>query len=71
MEPKGITESIREVRHELAAKFGNDIHRIAEDLRRQERESGRVFVRYASPPPGDKAETEVANESEKLAPNSK
>jgi hypothetical protein len=39
-----ITEEIRRIRHELAAKFDNDIDRIAEDLRRRQRESGRVYV---------------------------
>lgn len=40
-----ITESIRATRHALAAKFDNDIRRIGDDLRRQQNESHRTFVR--------------------------
>ena len=40
-----ITESIRVIRHALAAKLDNDIQRIGEDIRRQQRESGRTYVR--------------------------
>ena len=40
-----ITERIRAIRHALAAKFDNDIQRIGEDLRRQQNESNRTFVR--------------------------
>ena len=40
-----ITERIRAVRHALAAKFGNDVERIGDDLRRQQNESDRTFVR--------------------------
>ena len=40
-----ITDSIRATRHALAAKFDNDIQRIGEDLRRQQNESNRTFVR--------------------------
>ncbi len=29
-----ITEEIRDIRHSLAAQFGNDIYRIGEDARR-------------------------------------
>lgn len=39
------TEEIRAVRHALAAKFGNDLQRIVDDLRRQQRESGREYIR--------------------------
>ena len=39
-----ITEEIREIRHRLAAQFGNDLDRIFSDLQRKERESGRVVV---------------------------
>jgi hypothetical protein len=38
------TEEIRAIKRELAAKFDFDIHRIGEDLRRRQRESGRVYV---------------------------
>ena len=46
-----ITESIRATRHALAAKFDNDIQRIGEDLRRQQKESNRTFVRLPRRPP--------------------
>jgi len=39
-----ITQQIREARHRLAAKFGNDLDRIVDDLQRQQRESGRHYV---------------------------
>jgi putative addiction module component (TIGR02574 family) len=39
-----ITQQIREARHRLASKFGNDLDRIVDDLQRQQRESGRHVV---------------------------
>jgi hypothetical protein len=42
---KSPTDEIRAIRHELAARFNNDIDRIFEDLQRQQRESGRNYVR--------------------------
>jgi hypothetical protein len=42
--PPSPTEEIRAIRRELAARFGNDIHRIAEETRRRERESGRKYI---------------------------
>ena len=45
-----ITEGIRATRRALAAKFDNDIQRIGEDLRRQQNESNRTFVRLATRP---------------------
>ena len=38
------TDEIREIRRKLAAQFNNDLHLIAEDIRRQERESGRTYI---------------------------
>ena len=38
------TDEIRAIRQKLAAEFGNDLHRIAEETRRRQRESGREFV---------------------------
>ena len=38
------TDEIRAIRQALAAKFDNDIHRIGEDIRRQQRESGRTYI---------------------------
>ena len=46
-----ITEELRAIRHALAAKFDNDIKRIGEDLRRQQMESGRTYVRLPKRPP--------------------
>jgi hypothetical protein len=44
MTMKNPTGEIREIRHQLAAKFDNDLNRIVEDLMRQQRESGRKYV---------------------------
>jgi hypothetical protein len=38
-----IVDEIRRVRQAYAAEFSYDLHAICEDLRRQERESGRKF----------------------------
>lgn len=38
------TEEIRAIRRELATALGNNVHRIAEETRRQQRESGRQFI---------------------------
>jgi hypothetical protein len=38
------TEEIRKIRRELAAMFDNDVHRIGEETRRRQRESGRRFI---------------------------
>ncbi len=37
-------EEIKAIRRKLAAKFDNDVRRIGEDLRRQQRESGKTYV---------------------------
>lgn len=39
-----ITEEIRRIRRELAAKFDNDIARIGADLRRQQAEGSRRVI---------------------------
>lgn len=39
------TEEIRSIRHALAAKFENDLGRIIADLQKQQRESGKQYVR--------------------------
>ena len=44
-----IVEEVRRVREEYAAQFDYDVRRIAEDLRRQEEESGREYVRTVKP----------------------
>lgn len=38
------TDEIRAIRHMLSAKFGHDVHRIAVETRRRQRESGRAFI---------------------------
>ena len=44
MIPMSPTEEIRAARHRLAAQFDNDLDRIVADLRRKQRESGRVYI---------------------------
>ena len=39
------TDEIKFIRRKLAAKFNNDVQRIGEELRRQERESGRSYLK--------------------------
>lgn len=40
-----ITEDIREVRHQLAAEFDDDVYKIAEETRRRQAASGRRVIR--------------------------
>ena len=42
--PESPTDEIRAIRHELAARIDNDLRRIVEDLCRQQRASGRVYI---------------------------
>ena len=49
--PESPTDEIRDIRHELAARFDNDLSRIVEDLRRQQRASGKVYIRLPKRPP--------------------
>ena len=44
MNPLDPTEEIRQIKRQLAAQFDNDLHRIAEETRRRQRESGRKVV---------------------------
>jgi len=44
MIPLTPTEDIRAARHQLAAKFNNDLDRIVADLRRQQTESSAEFI---------------------------
>ena len=55
-----ITEEIREIRHQLAARFDNDVDRIGDDLRRREAESGRPLVRLPRRPARAAAATNQA-----------
>ncbi len=52
-----ITTEIRAIRHALAEKFGNDISRIGDDLRRQQSESGRTYIRLPRRQPRARAVT--------------
>lgn len=45
------TDEIRAIRRELAARFDNDVHRIADDTRRRQRESGRTYISLPKRPP--------------------
>ncbi len=45
MSHDSIMAEIRAIRHALARKFDNDISRIGDDIRRQQSESGRTFLR--------------------------
>jgi hypothetical protein len=38
------TDEIRAARRELAARLDNDVHRIADETRRRQRESGRTYI---------------------------
>jgi hypothetical protein len=44
MNPPDPTEEIRQIKRQLAAQFDNDLHRIAEETRRRQRECGRKVV---------------------------
>ena len=39
------TDEIRAIRHQLAERFDNDMKRIVDDLRRQQRDSGPQYIR--------------------------
>ena len=41
-----IVDEIRRIRQEHTDKFNGDLNAICEDIRRQERESGREYVTY-------------------------
>lgn len=38
------TDEIRSIRQRLSAEFGHDVHRIAMETRRRQRESGRIYI---------------------------
>lgn len=46
MQDDPIVEEVRKVREAYAAKFNYDLAAIFQDLKRQERESGRTFVTF-------------------------
>ena len=46
MKDDPIVAEIRKIRHAHAEKFNNNVAAIFEDIRRQEKESGREYVSY-------------------------
>ena len=64
MQDDPIVEEVRRAREAYAAKFNYDLEAIFQDLKRQERESGRTFVsfppRRISKPPGKHGKNEAA-----------
>jgi hypothetical protein len=60
-----IVAEIRRIREEHAARFNYDLWAIYEDLKEQERKSGRKFVSYPPRriPPQDQTATEPAAEA--------
>jgi hypothetical protein len=64
MQDDPIVEEVRKVREAYAARFNCDLEAIFQDLKRQERDSGRIFVsfppRRISKPPGKRSEDETA-----------
>lgn len=62
--PIAPTDEIRAIRHELAARFDNDLSRIVEDLRRQQRDSGRVYIQLPKRSPRVDRSTQGSGEFE-------
>ncbi len=46
-----IVAKVRRIRDAYAAQFNYDLNAIYQDLKRQEKESGRTFVTYPPRPP--------------------
>ena len=46
MQDDPIVEEVRKIREAYAAKFNYDLEAIFQDLKRQERESGRTFLSF-------------------------
>ena len=57
-----IVEEIRRIRQQHTEKFNGDLHAICEDLRRQERESGREYVSFPPRPVADGAASGASGE---------
>ena len=59
-----IVAEIRQIREEYAARFNYDLWAMYEDLKEQERKSGRQFVSYPPRriPPKEEASGEAATE---------
>lgn len=45
------TDEIKAVRHRLGAELGFDLHRIVEDVRRRQAESGLQYIRLSKKEP--------------------
>ena len=64
MQDDPIVEEVRKVREAYAAKFNYAVEAIFQDLKRQERESGRTFVKFPprriSKPSGKHSDGEAA-----------
>ena len=58
-----IVDEIRRIRQEHTDKFNGNLNAICEDIRRQERESGREYVTY----PPRRIESGVASASTEKA----
>lgn len=50
-----IVEEVRDARQKHAARFNYDLHKIAEDLRAKEQQSGRKIVSFPPKPTKKKA----------------
>jgi hypothetical protein len=60
-----VTEEIRNIRQELAARFGNDVSRILADVRQREASEGRTYVTLPKRPVRTQiAEQKIAGERE-------
>ena len=55
MQDDPIVKEVRRIREAYAAKFNYDLDAIFQDLKRQERESGRIYVSYPPRRIGSKA----------------
>lgn len=65
MNPPDPTEEIRQIKRQLAAQFDNDLHRIAEDIRRRQPASGhKVVTRPPRLPEPEKAANRAIHSTE-------
>jgi len=57
-----IVDEIRRIRQQHTDKFDGDLHAICEDLRRQERESGRQYTSFLPRRPQEVARPKSAGD---------
>jgi hypothetical protein len=50
-----IVEEVRRIRQEHAKRFNYDLRAIVDDLRKQQEQSGRKYVRFGPRPPSEAA----------------